>query len=389
MAKIAIISTMEGFPWGGSEYLWVAMAEQALVEGHEVFVSICDWTVSHPLIVNLQKKGAHLLARPRFFTPLPLSTRVIRKLIQLIPYFNKFSNVSFYKSAFDYKPDIICISHSGSYDTVYTPDLLNLVNSSRIPYFVICQFNSDSFVFNSFDRSTAQKFFNQATQVAFVSQHNLKLAERQLAQSLPNAVVVQNPVNLTDHSLVPFPFSSTVSFASVARLDTSCKGQDLLLEALSYPIWQERNWQCCFYGSGPDIDYLKNLAHHYNIADRVKFMGHLSDVRSIWSENHLLVLTSRAEGTPLALVEAMLCGRPALVTNVGGNTEWIEEFHTGFVAKALTANDISSALEKAWLAKISWKEMGVKAHEYAIKRLDNSPGKTLINMLLKAHKTSI
>ena len=52
---------------------------------------------------------------------------------------------------------------------------------------------------------------------------------------------------------------------------------------------------------------------------------------------------------PLALVEAMLCGRTAVVTDVGGNAEWIEDGETGFVAEAATAKSFGAALkERGW-----------------------------------------
>ena len=57
------------------------------------------------------------------------------------------------------------------------------------------------------------------------------------------------------------------------------------------------------------------------------------------------MLPSRFEGLPLALVEAMLCPRPAVVTNVAGNTEVIEDGETGFVAAAPTAGHLDEAME--------------------------------------------
>ena len=58
------------------------------------------------------------------------------------------------------------------------------------------------------------------------------------------------------------------------------------------------------------------------------FAGYQSDVRAIWAREQLLVMSSRDEGTPLALVEAMLCGRSAIVSDVGGNQEWVTEAQT-------------------------------------------------------------
>ena len=56
----------------------------------------------------------------------------------------------------------------------------------------------------------------------------------------------------------------------------------------------------------------------------------------IWAEHHALVLPSRFEGMPLVVVEAMLCGRPCIVTDVGGNAELIRDGINGFLAKAPT-----------------------------------------------------
>ena len=387
MTKIAVISAMLGYSWGGSEYLWAAMASQALASGHEVFISVYE-SISHPLITQIQEQGAQLLPLRKFPKVPSLAARITRRLKRNLPFLQESQPESSYQPVFDCKPDVICISQGGSYDAaVYAPDFLRLLHSAEIPYTIVCQFNADTYSLDSAAQTLAKQFFALAARVAFVSRHNLKLAERQVAQSLPNAVVVQNPVNLSDISAIAWSERAMKSFASVARLEVAFKGQDVLLEALSLPIWQERDWQCRLYGAGPDRAYLEELARHYGIADRVKFMGYVNDVRSIWSENHLLILPSRAEGTPLALVEAMLCGRPAVVTDVGGNAEWIEEPMTGFIAEAPTARSLSAALERAWLASANWNPMGVTAHEYATARLDNSPGKSLLDIVLAATKS--
>ncbi|MFH7024936.1 MAG: glycosyltransferase family 4 protein [Heteroscytonema crispum UTEX LB 1556] len=384
MTRIAIISTMGAFPWGGSEYLWAVMAEQALLEGHEVLISVYDWSLNHPSIIQLQQQGAQILPRPRFSR---FFSRIWQRITQKILFLKKLSSKSPYDVIFNCKPDVICISQGHVYDaTFYQSDLVKLLNSTSIPYLIVSQLNVDTFTLDSNSQKVAQKVFSQAAYHVFVSNHNLRLAERQLAQSLPNAVVLQNPVNLSDLSMVPWPYQSTISFATVARLDVAFKGQDVLFETLSLPIWQQRNWQFHLYGAGPDQAYLEALAKYYRIADRVKFIGHVNDVRSIWLDNHILLLPSRAEGTPLALVEAMLCGRPAVVTDVGGNAEWIEDEQTGFIAEAPTAKSFGAALNRAWLALNHWKQMGMKAHEYATTKLDNSPGRSLLKLIIEASK---
>lgn len=382
MTKIAIISTMSGFSWGGSEYLWSDVAKQALKDKHEVLISLLDWSVSHPVVRSLQEEGAQLLIRPRIHSS-SFSLRIGRKILKYITPLKVLYFKSEYQLVFDSNPDIICISQGGLCDALASSNLLELLYSNSIPYIIICQHNSDSFLFNDSERKILRKQLDRATSIAFVSIHNLKLAERQLAFNLVKAKVFQNPVNLENHELEPFPSKSILKFASVARLEVSYKGQDLLFEALSSPEWKDRNWLCSLYGSGPDQEYLESLAQHYGISECIRFEGHVSDVRSIWAKNHLLVLPSRSEGTPLSLIEAMLCGRPSVVTDIGGNAEWIEESETGFIAEALTAKSLRAALERAWLVKDDLERMGVTAHNYAMDKLDSAPGKSLLDEILE------
>jgi L-malate glycosyltransferase len=378
--KIAIISTMSGSHWGGSEYLWVATAMEALVQGHEVFISIYDWAISHPLVKALQDLGACILPRPRFIKPRSLFTRAIYRLVDSV----KAKSISPYQSIFDYQPDVIFISQGSSYDALHEPDLLRLLYSYDISYVIICHFNSDVFLLDNTRREIIIKLFNKAKRVAFVAKSNLQMAERHLACNIFNAIVVKNPVNLQNRNLVEFPALQTISFACVARLETSCKGQDILLESFSHKVWKDRDWICRLYGNGPDHEYLESLAKFYQLSDRVQFMGHIDDIRSIWAESHILVLPSRGEGTPLALVEAMICGRPAVVTDIGGNAEWIEEGRTGFVAEAPTSKSFNLALERAWKNQNAFQHMGLTARLFAEINTDETSAKFMLQVIVNA-----
>jgi glycosyltransferase involved in cell wall biosynthesis len=53
----------------------------------------------------------------------------------------------------------------------------------------------------------------------------------------------------------------------------------------------------------------------------VTFLGHVSDIRTVWKQAHIAVLPSRREGLPLSLLEAAACGRPLVATDVPGCRE--------------------------------------------------------------------
>ncbi|TMA87220.1 MAG: glycosyltransferase family 4 protein [Deltaproteobacteria bacterium] len=371
--KIGVISTMNGLPWGGSEELWASMVEEALKERFEVAVSICHEAAIPSKFPSLQHNGVPVFRRR------PLLWRRVE---------NVFSKIaSPFREIFSWNPDVICISQGWTYESLYFNALLDALYDAAIPYVVLCQFSSDDAGHGEI-RDAAKEFFDRAFRVVFVSRKNLKSVERQLAHTLTNGIVLQNPVNLSDLSAVPYSSSVPLSMANVARLRAAYKGQDILLEVLGSPLWRGRDWRLRFYGEGQDRKYLEALAQHYAIADRVEFCGYVNDIRSIWQVNHLLALPSRGEGTPLALVEGMLCGRPAVVTDVGGNAEWIDDEQTGFVAEAPTAKSFGAALERAWLVQADWQQMGIQGRQKALIKFDKSAGKSLLKILLDAIHSS-
>jgi glycosyltransferase involved in cell wall biosynthesis len=295
-----------------------------------------------------------------------------------------------FQSVERFDPDILCISQGTTYDFSSDPLMVRALRRSTLatkPTAFICQLNGERGP-TAASRAHAIQLFGRATLVAFVADRNRRQAERHLATRLDNATVVRNPAVLRGELPVAWPTDEEARIGVVARLQTEYKAQDVLFECLSDPEWRRRSWSLSLAGQGDDERYLRDLASFYGIADRVRFMGHVSDVRRFWQDHHLLVLPSRDEGTPLALVEAMLCGRPAVATDVGGVGEWLEDGQTGFLAAACSVPAISGALEQAWHAQPAWRELGEAAHVRARLLVDPTPGKTLFDLITDASDTS-
>ena len=363
---------MSGSPWGGSEELWAATALEALNAGHEVFVSVFGWRDKALKLRELERRGVKILYR---CNPACAAQGV------------SFVVGSSYRDLFKTNPDVLVISQSSSFEFLERLDLLELLYVTPIPFVLISQWNDNlPILADDSRREHARNAFSRAFRVLFVSNQNRIEAERQLAMKIPNSDLVLNPVNLSDRSYVPWPESRTARLASVARLEVMSKGQDVLLDALSADQWRQRDWQLTLYGSGPDERYLRGLVEFYGLQERITFAGHQSDVRGIWAREQILVMFSRAEGTPLALVEAMLCGRPAIVSDVGGNRERVIEAQTGFVAEAPVVGVARAALERAWSALQNWQAMGLQAHKFATTRINDSSIPSLLDVLLEASR---
>jgi glycosyltransferase involved in cell wall biosynthesis len=195
----------------------------------------------------------------------------------------------------------------------------------------------------------------------FVSKANQHLLEKQIACELSNAEVVFNPFNVDRDQSVPWPelgLDCELRLACVGRLHPPSKGQDILLEALANPVWAARNWRLTLYGDGPMKEGLQRLVQRFGLQDRVVFAGFVAGVERIWAENHVLVLPSRYEGLPLVMVEAMLCARPVVATDVAGHSEIVEDGITGFLADAPRVASIAGVLEKLWSHRHNLKQMG-------------------------------
>jgi len=94
------------------------------------------------------------------------------------------------------------------------------------------------------------------------------------------------------------------------------KGADVLLEALART--RERAGLACVIGDGPERAALEARAGQLGLASRVRWCGAVPDAGSLFAAFDVFALSSRTEGTPMVLFEAMEAGVPIVATAVGG-----------------------------------------------------------------------
>ena len=371
--NLLFFSSMKGSPWGGSEELWAAAAHAALAVGHTVAACTFEWPGNlHPKLAALRDAGARIIRRP-------LKRTRILDLLRTPHWLREID---------DFAPHAACLSQGGAYEAAGRKSVhpfVRRVLATGLPLVNVVQYNDDDDDLRPAARALAIAINQHAALNAFVARRNITQAERALRASVPRARVLRNPANLPDTSPVPWPAQdSPARFAVVARLQAATKGHDLLLDALSRPAWRERDWTLSLYGDGPDADAFRAQAARLNLANRVRFEGHASSIRDVWGAHHALILPSRAEGTPLAMVEAMLLGRPCLVTDVGGCADWVRHGVNGWLADGPAVESLSAALESAWADRARWPAIGAAARATALELHDSDPGRTLLNHLLAA-----
>jgi len=345
-------------PWGGSEELWAGAAALLADGGHSVTIFKTCVDPNHPRIRRLLALGCHI--RDLHQVCLPSSIRLPRSLVRLTgrgPAQRAIRPLVRTHLA-SLNPDLVVVSQGANFDGIAYSDLCRI---SGRPYVVISQKAVDYLWPSDKDRIVMRPAFQSALRCYFVSRHNLQLTECQIGETLMNAEIVCNPFLVSGNPL-PWPETQdhSVKLACVARLETGEKGQDILLQLLARQPWRDRNLSVSFFGAGHNDEALRDLARRLALKN-VDFPGFVSDIESIWKTHHALVLPSRTEGLPLALIEAMMCGRFGIVTNEGGSAEVVEEGRTGFIANAAKVDELDHAMERAWAVREEWEPIGKAA----------------------------
>lgn len=373
--KVTFFSTMEGFPWGGSEELWYQTALLAIECKHEVQICVLEWESSNKKLKEIKIKGANLVYRPR------ISHSIISRIKRKI----KPSSIPGYiKELRDYAADYILISQGATFDFFHNELFYNYIQNSKKPFSIISQFNFESGAILSESIKLKVKNSRPWSKFYFVAERNLKAAQRQYGGDINNSCLIDNPFNINHVEIAKWPETSTIMLACVARLDCNFKGQDVLLEALSSNEFKDIDYQLHFVGTGPHQSHLEQLIKYYELEKNVKFIGHYDDIDELWLNYHFLILPSLAEGTPLSLQEAMLKGRAALVNNVGDCSKLIINGTTGILCEGPSKQSLSSGLHELFkLTNNELQEMGKNSFHHAKSTINFDSPQVLLDDLIR------
>jgi glycosyltransferase involved in cell wall biosynthesis len=130
----------------------------------------------------------------------------------------------------------------------------------------------------------------------------------------------------------------------VGRL-TAIKNHDLAIRA--FARWQQRektDARLVIFGEGELWAQLEGQVQGLGMVDRVAFAGFERDTAKIFSDLNLSLLTSHNEGTPVAIIESLAAGVPAVCTRVGGVPDVMAEAIDGEIAPPGDEEAVARAL---------------------------------------------
>lgn len=167
--------------------------------------------------------------------------------------------------------------------------------------------------------------------------------KEQWERKCSNVIRISNPNPLINN---PFSKLNYKSAISIGRLDPQ-KGYDILIVVWSIVTKKHPDWVLNIYGQGDSEQMLRERILAFGIGDNVKLCGLTTDVVSCYINSSMYLMSSRYEGLPMVLIEAMSCGLPVISFDCEcGPREIISDVVDGFLVES---NDIQSFADKICL----------------------------------------
>lgn len=171
------------------------------------------------------------------------------------------------------------------------------------------------------------------------------------------SVVIPNPIKPLVRTIARSPEKRIVN---VSRLELVQKRQDLIIEAFNKICSKYQDFTLEFYGSGPDEQYLRELA---KTNSRIIFKGVTTNVAEAIQNAAIFVLSSDYEGIPNALLEAMSVGVPCVSTDCspGGASLLIDSREKGIIVECGNADKLADAMDYMLSHQDYAEAVGLKA----------------------------
>lgn len=242
-----------------------------------------------------------------------------------------------------HKPDILHAHYASSYGT--------LGALSGMHPFILSMWGSDVFLFprkNSIFKS--------------IIKYNLKKADLVLSTSKMMAIETSKYTN-KQIQITPFgvdtsffsPFENSkkkdnkIVLGTIKKLDY-IYGIDLLIKAFALLVNNNKNTELrlVIAGTGNEIANLKKLAEQKGVSDLVDFPGRISQKKVVEYLHcfDVFVALSRSESFGVAVIEAMSCGTPVVVSDAGGLPEVVEDNVSGIVVPIEDIEKAAAALQR-------------------------------------------
>ena len=176
-----------------------------------------------------------------------------------------------------------------------------------------------------------------------------------------DSVVIYNPLTLEPRGRAS---SEHKKFLAIGRFSPKHKGFDLLIRAFAIFAKSNADWTLEIVGEGEEELMLKQMIVENQLEQRVKVCPFTKDIQSHYARASVYVLSSRWEGQPLVLVEAMAHGLPIVSSDLPVAKEILEGKGCASLFKCGDVDDMARTLASMASSSL-WNDMSANALDTA------------------------
>lgn len=240
----------------------------------------------------------------------------------------------------DFRPDVVHVQ-CGSPRSAVVPRELAI--EARVPLIITENYVGDDLDVTDEGLERIRRTYRRAFAAIAVCEENLRLLRERFGLRAERQVVIRYGVELPSDVRPRDGAPKVFKAITVARLSPR-KGIDVLIRAAAVLSDEIRSrFEFTLVGDGEQGAHLKELARKSGVAGRLRFADWSNDVQTLLREHDLFILPSRAEGQPIALLEALAACLPCIASAVSGIPEALGEGRYG----ALVSPDDPVALGAA------------------------------------------
>jgi len=149
-------------------------------------------------------------------------------------------------------------------------------------------------------------------------------------------------------------------------------GVDVLAKGFALAARQEHSLRLLLVGGGSQAELIRGILAEGGVLDRVHFAGRVpnSDLPAYYQAADLYVSASHSDGSSVSLMEALACGRPALLSDIPSNQEWVVHGQQGGFFRDGDPQSLAEMLLLAVRERDRLPELGQAARRLAEQRAD-------------------
>ncbi|MZH14704.1 MAG: glycosyltransferase family 4 protein [Nitrospinae bacterium] len=164
------------------------------------------------------------------------------------------------------------------------------------------------------------------------------------------------------------------------------KGFDLLIKAFAKLKSKFPEWQINIWGEGEKKTYLENLCKELSLQKKVIFKGMNQDNYTVMKQADIFVLSSRYEGFPNVLAEAMACGLPVISFDCpSGPSEMIVDEKNGLLISKINDEELAKGIQRLMMDESLAKQLGKEAKKvtdtFSMKKIMNLWEKVILEII--------